>query len=202
MEISAAVKKAIRYSVIQNILKYYECPDTCGAHCCSKGQIHMFEDEVKVLTVQDQAKAGMITNEGLSAGLYLMNAPCSFLNATCRCEVYDKRPTVCGLYPFKVNTSGHSIGLQPCPIGFLIIRDFAAWIVDSVSNSGISEDEKASISEEWQINVESYAAELADFHSKPVLKEMQIPFDELEMLSMFLTSRNSQRANSIPSAEN
>lgn len=195
MEISAAVKKAIRYSVVQNILKHYECPETCGAHCCSKGQIHMFEDEMQVLTVQDQAKAGKIRKGGLSAGLYLMDAPCSFLNKTFRCEVYDKRPTVCGMYPFKVNTSGNSVGLQPCPIGFLIIRDFAAWIVDSVSKSGIAEEEKVRISEEWQKNVESYAFELTEFHSKTVLKEMQIPFDELEMLSMFLASKDSRKTD-------
>lgn len=194
MEITIAVKKAIRYSVVQNILKHYECPDTCGAHCCSKGQIHMFEDEVKVLTAQDQSKAGKITNEGLSAGLYLMSAPCSFLNEIGRCEVYDKRPTVCGMYPFKVNTSGNSVGLQPCPVGFLIIRDFAEWIIYSLSKSGITEEEKARLAEEWQMNVESYAVELAEFHSKPFLKEMQIPYDELEMLSMFLASRNSRNA--------
>ncbi|WP_406656379.1 YkgJ family cysteine cluster protein [Methanolobus sp. ZRKC2] len=202
MGISASVKKAIRYSVVQNILKHYECPDTCGAHCCSKGQIHMFEDEVDVLIARNQKKAEKITNEGLSPGLYLMNAPCSFLNETGRCETYDKRPTVCGMYPFKVNTSGNSVGLQPCPIGFLIIRDFASWVVDSISKSGISEEEKIRVSVEWQRNVDSYAEELNEFHSKPVLKEMQIPFEELEMLSMFLASKNSQKASDISSAEN
>jgi Fe-S-cluster containining protein len=192
MEISVAVKKAIRYNVIQSILKHYQCPDTCGAHCCSKGQIHFFEDEVKVLTILDREKAGRITNKGLSEGLYQMNAPCSFLNANGRCEVYDNRPTVCGMYPFKVNTSGNSVGLQPCPIGFLIIRDFAEWIVESFSRSSVSDDEKARIKEEWEKNIASYEAELVDFHSRTVLKEMQIPFDELEMLSMFLSSKNAK----------
>ncbi|SFM60832.1 hypothetical protein SAMN04488696_1837 [Methanolobus profundi] len=148
----------------------------------------MFEDEVEVLTIQDAEKARNITNEGLSAGLYLMNAPCSFLNMTGRCEVYDRRPTVCGMYPFKVNTSGNSVGLQPCPIGFLIIQDFAEWIVTSFSRSDVSDEEKARIKEEWKKNVDAYAAELVDFHSKQTLNEMQIPFDELEMLSMFLSS--------------
>jgi Fe-S-cluster containining protein len=192
MEISVAVKKAIRYNVIQSILKHYQCPDTCGAHCCSKGQIHFFEDEVKVLTILDREKAGRITNKGLSEGLYQMNAPCSFLNANGRCEVYDNRPTVCGMYPFKVNTSGNSVGLQPCPIGFLIIQDFAEWIVESFSRSSVSDDEKARIKEEWEKNIASYEAELVDFHSRTVLKEMQIPFDELEMLSMFLSSKNAK----------
>jgi hypothetical protein len=193
MEISVAVKKAIRYNVIQSILKHYQCPDTCGAHCCSKGQIHFFEDEVKVLTILDREKAGRITNKGLSAGLFLMNSPCSFLNANGRCGVYDKRPTVCGMYPFKVNTSGNSVGLQPCPIGFLIIRDFAEWIVESFSRSSVSDDEKARIKEEWEKNIASYEAELVNFHSRTVLKEMQIPFDELEMLSMFLSSKKKTK---------
>ncbi|WP_340820753.1 YkgJ family cysteine cluster protein [Methanolobus sp. WCC4] len=197
MEISTAVKNAIHYRAVQNILKHYQCPDTCGAHCCSQGQIHIFEDEVKVLSILNEKKAGMITNEGLSAGLYLMNAPCSFLGSTGRCEVYDKRPTVCGMYPFKVNTSGNSVGLQPCPIGFLIIRDFAEWIVDSFSRSNSSDEEKARIKEEWKKNVDSYEAELLEFHLKPILKEMQIPFDELEMLSMFLSSKLKKIQTSI-----
>ncbi|TGC11009.1 YkgJ family cysteine cluster protein [Methanolobus halotolerans] len=197
MEISAAVKKAIRYDVVQNILRHYECPDTCGAHCCSKGQIHLFEDELKLLTVLDPVKSGVI-NKDISPGLYLMNAPCSFLNETGRCEVYSKRPIVCGLYPFKVNTSGNSIGLQPCPVGFLIIRDFASWVMDSILKTGLSEQEKLRISEEWQRNIDSYASELTEFHFKTVLKEMQIPFDELEMLSMFLASTNSQKMSSVP----
>jgi hypothetical protein len=33
--------------------------------------------------------------------------------------------------------------------------------------------------------------ELSEFHSRPVLMEMQIPYEDLEMLSMFLASRNS-----------
>ncbi|QLC50824.1 YkgJ family cysteine cluster protein [Methanolobus zinderi] len=192
-EISAAVKKAIRYNIVQNILKHYKCPDSCGAHCCSKGQIHLFEDEMKMLTILDSVKAGAIVDADIYPGLYLMSAPCSFLNRTGRCDVYDKRPTVCGLYPFKVNSSGNSIGLQPCPIGFSIIRDFASWIVDSSTKSGISEEEKLRISEEWQKNMELYASELEEFHFKTILKEMQIPFDELEMLSMFLTSKNAKK---------
>jgi hypothetical protein len=191
MEISLAVKKAIRYSIVQNILKHYQCPETCGAHCCSQGQIHFFEDEVKVLTLMDKEKAKNITNEGLSVGIYQMNAPCSFLSSSGRCEVYNSRPTVCGMYPFKVNTSGTSLGLQPCPIGFLIIRDFAEWIIDIFSRSAASDEEKERIKEEWQKNIELYEAELVDFHFRPVLKEIQIPFDELEMLSMFLSSRKT-----------
>lgn len=194
MEISTAVKKAIRYSVVQNILKHYECPETCEAHCCSNGQIHFFEDEVKVLTLLNQEKVKNITNDGLSAGLYQMNAPCSFLNTSGRCDAYNSRPTVCGMYPFKVNTSGTTLGLQPCPIGFLIIKDFAELIVESFSRSGASDEEKAGIKEEWQKNVEAYEAELVDFHLKSVLKEMQIPFDELEMLSIFLSSKKSKNS--------
>jgi hypothetical protein len=194
MEISAAVKKVIHYSVVQNILKHYQCPETCEAHCCCNGQIHFFEDEVKTLTVIDSEKAKQITDKCLYAGLYQMNTPCSFLNPNGRCGVYDKRPTVCGMYPFKVNTSGNSIGLQPCPIGFLIIRDFAELIVDTFSRSTAPDEEKTRIKEEWEKNVTSYEAELVDFHIKPVLNEMQIPFDELEMLSMFLSSKKAKKS--------
>ncbi|MDK2827046.1 hypothetical protein SAMN04488589_2321 [Methanolobus vulcani] len=194
MEISAAVKKEIRYSVVQNILKHYQCPETCEAHCCCNGQIHFFEDEVKVLTGIDSEKAKRITNEGLCAGLYQMVTPCSFLKENGRCGVYENRPTVCGMYPFKVNTSGNSVGLQPCPIGFMIIRDFAELIVESFSRSGASDEEKAMIKEEWQKNVDSYETELTEFHSRTSLNEMQIPFDELEMLSIFLSSKKAKNS--------
>ncbi len=188
--ISAAVKKAVRYDIVQSILRHYECPPTCQAHCCSKGQIHMFEDEMKVLSSLDPARAGKITGDTNSPSLYLMQAPCSFLNDSGRCHVYERRPTVCGLYPFKVNTSGISIGLQPCPVGFLIIRDFALWMMDTISKADLSEEARSRMADDWQKDVESYALELSGFHIKPVLMEMQIPYDDLEMLSMFLGSRN------------
>lgn len=193
--ISLDVKRAVRYDIIQSILRHYECPSSCQSHCCSKGQIHMFEDELKVLSSLDPARAGKICNDASSPSLYLMQAPCSFLNDTGRCHVYERRPTVCGLYPFKVNTSGSTIGLQPCPVGFLIIRDFASWIIDTLSKSDISSEERSRLIGEWQKNVESYELELSEFHSKPVLLEMQIPYEDLEMLSMFLASRKRPAEN-------
>jgi hypothetical protein len=150
----------------------------------------MFEDELKVLSSLDHARAENIIADINSPSLYLMQAPCSFLNDIGRCHVYERRPTVCGMYPFKVNTSGTTIGLQPCPVGFLIIRDFASWIIDTLSKSDISPEERSGLVAQWQKNVESYALELSEFHSRPVLMEMQIPYEELEMLSMFLASRN------------
>ncbi|WP_094226757.1 YkgJ family cysteine cluster protein [Methanolobus psychrotolerans] len=191
MESSMTVKKAIHYNVIQNILRYYECPDTCKAYCCKNGRVHMLEDEFRFLTEKDQEKAKNIISDSNIPHLYMMNTPCSFLNMIDRCDIYDKRPTVCGLYPFKVNNSGVSLGLQPCPLGFLIIRDFSSWIMDTISRSNIPEDEKAGKIKEWQNNLDSYETELSEFHIKPILKEMQIPFDELDILSMFLFSKNA-----------
>lgn len=193
--ISVAVKRAVRYDIIQNILRHYECPPSCESHCCSKGQIHMFEDELKVLSSLDSARAGKIIADTNSPSLYLMQAPCSFLNDTGRCHVYGRRPTVCGLYPFKVNTSGTTIGLQPCPVGFLIIKDFVSWITDTLSKADIPCEERSRMVDEWQKSVESYALELSEFHSKPLLLEMQIPYEDLEMLSMFLASRKSAKEN-------
>lgn len=186
-----AVKKAIHYHVVQNILQHYECPDTCKAYCCKNGRVHMLEDEFKVLTELDSEKAKNIINDALVPHLYMMNTPCSFLNITNRCAAYEKRPTVCGMYPFKMNDSGVSLGLQPCPLGFLIIKDFSIWVMDTISKTDIPEDEKAAMLLQWEATLESYLVELSEFHTKPILKEMQIPFDELDMLSMFLLSKNS-----------
>lgn len=152
----------------------------------------MLEDEFKVLTELDPEKAKNIINDALVPHLYMMDTPCSFLNITNRCDVYEKRPTVCGMYPFKINDSGISSGLQPCPLGFLIIKDFSIWIMDTISKTDIPEDEKAAILLQWEALLQSYLAELSEFHVKPILKEMQIPFDELDMLSMFLFSKNQK----------
>nr|WP_319508655.1 YkgJ family cysteine cluster protein [uncultured Methanolobus sp.] len=190
-----AVKKAIHYSVIQNILQYYECPDTCKAYCCKNGRIHMLEDEFRILTELDPGKAKNIITDTLAPDLHTMNTPCSFLNITNRCDAYEKRPTVCGMYPFKMNSSGLSSGLQPCPLGFLIMKDFSSWIIDTIAKTDIPEDEKAAILLQWQTTLESYAVELSEFYIKPILKEMQIPFDELDMLSMFLFSKHALKAS-------
>ncbi|WP_406662025.1 YkgJ family cysteine cluster protein [Methanolobus sp. ZRKC3] len=193
-----AVKKAIHYHVIQNILQHYECPDTCKAYCCKNGRVHMLEDEFKILTELNHGKAKNIINDSLSPNLYMMNNPCLFLNITDRCDAYTKRPTVCGLYPFKMNNSGFSVGLQPCPLGFMIMTDFSSWVMDTISKTNIPEDEKAEIIMKWQTDLESYAVELSEFHINLILKEMQIPFDELDMLSMFLSSKNTDLKNSSP----
>jgi hypothetical protein len=89
-----------------------------------------------------------------------------------------------------VNTSGISIGLQPCPVGFLIIRDFALWMMDTIAKADLSVEARSRMADDWRKDVESYALELSGFHVKPVLMEMQIPYDDLEMLSMFLGSRD------------
>ncbi|MDY0387292.1 MAG: YkgJ family cysteine cluster protein [Methanolobus sp.] len=187
-----AVKNAIHYHVVQNILQHYKCPDTCKAYCCKNGRVHMLEDEFKVLTEMDPEKAKNIINDALVPHLYMMGTPCSFLNITNRCDTYEKRPTVCGMYPFKINDSGISSGLQPCPLGFLIIKDFSIWIMDTISKTDIPQDEKAAILLQWEALLQSYLAELSEFHIKPILKEIQIPFDELDMLSMFLFSKNQK----------
>jgi Fe-S-cluster containining protein len=194
---SMDVKKAIHYNVIQNILRYYECPDTCKSYCCKNGRVHMLEDEFKILAELDKVKSKNITNDSLVPDLYMMNTPCSFLNLTNRCDAYKDRPTVCGMYPFKMNNSGLSSGLQPCPLGFLIITDFFSWVMDTISTSNIPEDEKAVKILQWQTSLKSYAIELSEFQTKPILKEMQIPFDELDMLSLFLFSKNASKNNPV-----
>ncbi|UGV41373.1 YkgJ family cysteine cluster protein [Methanococcoides orientis] len=185
------VKKAIHYNVIQNILQYYECPDTCKAECCRNGRVHIFEDEFNLLKENDHERTNGIRSDVLYPALYIMNNPCSFLNQINRCETYERRPTVCGMYPFKVNNSGTTLGLQPCPLGFMIIKDISSWATDTISKADIPAAEKVEKMMQWEISLESYAIEASEFHSRESLQEMQIPYDELEMLSMFLLSKNA-----------
>ncbi|WP_440951802.1 YkgJ family cysteine cluster protein [Methanococcoides sp. FTZ1] len=183
------VKKAIRYSVVQNILQYYECPDSCNAECCSNGRIHIFEDEFNFLKENYNERTKGIKSDDIIPSLYTMDTPCPFLDRVNRCDIHVKRPTVCGMYPFKVNSSGTSLGLQPCPVGFEVIKDLASWAMNTISKTGISEDEKAEKIMEWKNTVESYEQEALEFHTRESLQEMQIPFEELEMFSMFLLSK-------------
>lgn len=193
------VKKAIHYNAIQNILQHYECPDTCKAECCRNGRVHIFEEEFNFLKENDPEKAKDIKSDILVPALYVMASPCSFLNPTNRCEIYEKRLTVCGMYPFKVNDSGISLGLQPCPLGFMIIKDISSWAMDTISIADIPAAEKAEKLLQWEISLESYATEASDFHSRDSLQEMQIPYDELDMLSMFLQSKNAlKKVNGVP----
>ena len=185
------IRKAIRYSVIQNILQYYECPETCRAECCRNGRVHIFEDEFRVLTEEDKERTQNIGKDSLVPDLYVINNPCSFLSKSNRCEIYDKRPTVCGMYPFKVNSSGTSLGLQPCPLGFMIIQDLSSWVMDTISKLCIPDDVKSKKLEEWKTTLGSYAREVSEFHIRDTVNEMQIPFDELDMLSMYLFSKHT-----------
>ncbi|NPE29439.1 YkgJ family cysteine cluster protein [Methanococcoides sp. SA1] len=185
------VKKAIHYNAIQNILQHYECPDACKAECCRNGRVHIFEDEFNLLKENDHERTKDIKSDILVPSLYVMTSPCSFLNPTNRCEIYEKRLTVCGMYPFKVNDSGISLGLQPCPLGFMIIKDISSWAMDTISIADIPAAEKVEKLLQWEMSLESYATEASDFYSRETLQEMQIPYDELEMLSMFLRSKNA-----------
>lgn len=196
MDMKEAVKKAIHYSAAHNILQYYICPEDCEAHCCKNGQIHIFEEEYHNFSRINPDKAKHIQSEMPQSPLYKIETPCSFLKSHDRCGVYYERPIVCGLYPFKVNTSGNSIGLQPCPIGFLIIQEFSKWVIENVQKTQLSDSKKATIMKEWEQTIESYALELAEFHNKSTLNEIQIPFDELEMFSMYMSSRNLPKINS------
>ena len=187
------IKKAIRYSVVQNILQYYECPENCKAECCCNGRIHIFEDEFNFLKENYNERTEGIKNDDILPSLYIMNTPCPFLDQANRCNIHAKRPTVCGMYPFKVNSSGTSLGLQPCPVGFLIISDLAAWAMDTISKEEISGSEKAEKLIEWEKTLKSYQKEASEFHLRESLQEMQIPFDELNMFSMFMLSRKAAK---------
>ncbi len=193
------VKKAIHYNTIQNILQHYECPDTCKAECCRNGRVHIFEEEFNFLKENNHERTKDIKSDILVPSLYVMTSPCSFLNLNNKCEIYENRLTVCGMYPFKVNDSGISLGLQPCPLGFMIIKDISSWAMDTISRADIPAAEKVEKLLQWEISLESYATEASDFYSRDSLQEMQIPYDELEMLSMFLRSKNAlKKINDMP----
>ncbi|AEH60134.1 protein of unknown function UPF0153 [Methanosalsum zhilinae DSM 4017] len=197
----SGIKKVIHYDTIQRILKYYKCPDNCNAHCCRNGSIHLFEEEKNNLVRAYPERETMIRPEKNVVQLYLINSPCMFLNCIGRCEIYNERPVVCGLYPFKVDRSTVSIGLQPCPVGFDIIRDFTCWIVEHISCSDhVSGDDKQQLIKEWETELEFYAGELALFFKKSIIKELIIPFTDLEMFAIYVDDKFIS-AESVKSAK-
>lgn len=196
MNMLEAVKKAIHYSAIQNILQYYICPEDCAAHCCKHGRIHIFEEEYENFYKIDSQKAYFIKHENPPSPLYKIETPCAFLKAHDRCGVYYQRPIVCGLYPFKVNSSGESIGLQPCPIGYLIMQEFSKWVVNNIEKTQYSQNQKTEVIRQWEKTIASYAKELEGFHNNNELQELQIPFEDLERFSIFINSLDLPKINS------
>ncbi len=186
----SCIKKVIHYDTIQKILKYYKCPDNCNAHCCRNGSIHLFEEEKNNLVHAYPEKGSMIRSEKNVDHLYLINSPCMFLSSIDRCEIYNERPVVCGLYPFKVDRSTVSIGIQPCHVGFDVIRDFTCWIVEHISCSDhVSGDDKEQLIKEWETGLGFYAGEVALFFKKSTIKELIVPFTDLEMFAIYLDKK-------------
>ncbi|MBN2110792.1 MAG: YkgJ family cysteine cluster protein [Methanosarcinaceae archaeon] len=112
---------------VQEILSHYACPSTCPAICCKAADIYLDEDDLKILLKASEDKAGKIEscNEGKER-YYKIPPPCPFLKSG-KCSIYDKRPTMCRLFPFNVSTMPDVLALFPCDMAASIFEDYIEY---------------------------------------------------------------------------
>ncbi|MCS3923796.1 YkgJ family cysteine cluster protein [Methanosalsum natronophilum] len=190
MSQTSFIRKIVHYDIIQRILKQYQCPASCNSHCCKNGKVHLFEEEKESLLRLRPDKKRHIAIEKDVSYLYTIDFPCVFLDDSHRCEVYVERPLVCGLYPFKVSESRNDIGLQPCPIGYSIIKDFSKWVVGSLAKmDDVPLDKKRQIKESWELKLDLYSNELTNFFTNSSISEISIPLNDLELFSIYLDEK-------------
>ncbi len=115
------------FGPVQELLSHYSCPSTCPAICCKIADINMDEMDMKRLGNAAKDKTDRIGSFNENEDLhYKMHPPCPFLEAD-RCSVYDRRPTMCRLFPFNISTVPDVLLLFPCDMGACIFGDYVEY---------------------------------------------------------------------------
>lgn len=125
--------------LLSDIVKNYKCPAECNGACCRECNITLEESEFKRIIKQRKEiketleKNALISSEiivGSEVKQYEFTAhPCPLLSEKGRCSTYNIRPTICRIYPFKVNSSTvpGNISVDACPVGVQIALDFVVF---------------------------------------------------------------------------
>ena len=133
--------------LLSDIVKNYKCPAECNGACCRECNITLEESEFKrIIKQRKDVKEILEQNVSISSKVILGSEekqyeitvhPCPLLILEKgRCSAYNIRPTICRIYPFKVNSStvpGY-ISVDACPTGVQIALDFKVF--QTVSNAG------------------------------------------------------------------
>lgn len=126
-----------------SVLKYYSCPESCGALCCRRNKITFADFEYKKIVrkfpwakdiLKNQTSSFIENVKGFEVEQYeFINKLCPFLGNN-KCAVQSAKPLICELYPFtadKGQPPGY-IALDPCPLGIELHKDYILFL--SVAN--------------------------------------------------------------------
>ena len=96
--------------IVEEILKYFECKK-CG-NCCKDKDIQLVEGDLKRLHIPPRNVGSFVKDrETLEVVTYLEH-PCEYLTKDNLCKVNEFKPTVCRIYPFRLDKA-----LYLCPLG-------------------------------------------------------------------------------------
>lgn len=125
------------YNILQEILNFYECPESCGAQCCKKSDIPLMVNDKQRISqkgqgyrsiIKEQTKIvqSVVDGEDITNEVF-KEKPCPFLNKN-RCCIYKFKPIICTLFPFRVVNKPKSIvEIVACPMGKNIVTDYTAF---------------------------------------------------------------------------
>ncbi|WP_292471133.1 YkgJ family cysteine cluster protein [Methanolobus sp.] len=112
------------FKIVQEILSHYSWPRTCPAICCKIADINLDENDLNTLGEIPKDKIESFIEDGERH--YKMSPPCPFLESD-KCTVYDRRPTMCRLFPFNITTMPDALLLFPCDMGGSIFEDYVEY---------------------------------------------------------------------------
>ncbi|QLC50354.1 YkgJ family cysteine cluster protein [Methanolobus zinderi] len=115
------------FETVQEILSHYSCPSTCPATCCKIADINLDEKDLEILRQASKYKADRIEswNED-GEDHYKISPPCPFLESD-KCSIYDRRPTMCRMFPFNFSNMPDVLLLFPCDMGANIFEDYVEY---------------------------------------------------------------------------
>ncbi|WP_407356517.1 YkgJ family cysteine cluster protein [Methanolobus sp. WCC5] len=113
------------FDLIVNVLSNYQCPVDCPSLCCKIQNIDFDGKDLKILRKASKTKTEKAERVRYKGSLYYsIEPPCPFLGDTGKCTSYDRRPTVCRIYPFNCDSDNLSVKIYPCDLGIKILSDF------------------------------------------------------------------------------
>uniref|UniRef100_UPI00406C957E YkgJ family cysteine cluster protein n=1 Tax=Methanolobus sp. ZRKC5 TaxID=3136295 RepID=UPI00406C957E len=95
--------------------------------CCKIVDINLDEYDIKILGQVPKDKTDKIESFIEGGELhYKLSPPCPFLESG-KCTVYDRRPTMCRLFPFNLTTMPDALLLFPCDMRANIFEDYIEY---------------------------------------------------------------------------
>lgn len=115
------------FRCVQEIFSHYSCPSTCPAVCCKIADINLDENDFEILSQAPKYKADKIKSWNEDGEIhYKICPPCPFLEFG-KCSVYDRRPTICRMFPFNICNLPDVLLLFPCDMGASIFEDYVEY---------------------------------------------------------------------------